>query len=109
MNQCAPFDYSKGIPIGLTYDGRAWLKGKRAFLVITLMTLLPLPCLPALSRGVRILSEAASAKIATPVEKQPEQLKPTRGGADPGQAGWNHRCRGLGVNGLLGTLWNTTK
>ena len=39
--------------------------------------------------GIRLLSEAASARIATPVEIQKNQLKPARG-ENPLQASWNH-------------------
>ncbi len=39
--------------------------------------------------GVRVLSEAASARIATPVELRPEDLRPARG-EDPAQQAWNH-------------------
>ncbi len=40
--------------------------------------------------GVRILSEAASVKIATPIGRKQEELKPTRDGSDPKIATWNH-------------------
>jgi hypothetical protein len=39
--------------------------------------------------GVRILSEAASARLATPIEVAPDQLEP-RSGFDPHVAGWNY-------------------
>jgi hypothetical protein len=39
--------------------------------------------------GIRILSEAASVKIATPIEIKPEELKPDRG-FYPMEARWNH-------------------
>jgi len=39
--------------------------------------------------GIRILSEAASVKIATPIEVKPEELKPDRG-FNPKEARWNH-------------------
>lgn len=40
--------------------------------------------------GVRILSEAASVKLATPVSRKKDELRPTRDGLDPKEAGWNH-------------------
>ncbi|MGI6644065.1 MAG: M14 family zinc carboxypeptidase [Bacillota bacterium] len=40
--------------------------------------------------GVRILIEAASAKLATPVTRRQDELRPTRDGADPRVATWNH-------------------
>ena len=39
--------------------------------------------------GIRLLSETASARIASPVELDPSQLKPARGEA-PLQESWNH-------------------
>jgi len=39
--------------------------------------------------GIRILSEAASVKIATPIEIKPEELKSDRG-FNPKEARWNH-------------------
>lgn len=40
--------------------------------------------------GVRILSEAASVRLATPVKTRKDELRPTRDGADPREASWNH-------------------
>jgi len=40
--------------------------------------------------GVRILSEAASAKLATPSTRRKDELRPTRDGSDPREATWNH-------------------
>lgn len=40
--------------------------------------------------GVRILSEAASVRIATPVSRKKEELRPSRDGADPKEPSWNH-------------------
>ncbi len=40
--------------------------------------------------GVRILSEAASVKLATPVTRGKDELRPGRDGADPKEATWNH-------------------
>jgi hypothetical protein len=40
--------------------------------------------------GVRILSEAASVRLATPVSRKKDELRPTRDGADPREAAWNH-------------------
>lgn len=40
--------------------------------------------------GVRILSEAASAKLATPTVRKFEELRPTRDGLDPKVSTWNH-------------------
>ncbi len=40
--------------------------------------------------GVRILIEAASVKLATPVTRRQDELRPTRDGADPREATWNH-------------------
>jgi hypothetical protein len=40
--------------------------------------------------GVRILSEAASVRLATPTSRKKEELRPTRDGLDPKVATWNH-------------------
>lgn len=40
--------------------------------------------------GIRILSEAASVKIATPVSRSADELLVTRDGWDPRQSTWNH-------------------
>ena len=40
--------------------------------------------------GVRILSEAASCRIATPSSRKKEELRPTRDGLDPKEPAWNH-------------------
>jgi hypothetical protein len=40
--------------------------------------------------GVRILSEAASVRIASPTTRMKEELRPTRDGLDPKEATWNH-------------------
>lgn len=40
--------------------------------------------------GVRILSEAASVRLATPTSRKRDELRPTRDGLDPKEATWNH-------------------
>jgi hypothetical protein len=40
--------------------------------------------------GVRILSEAASARLATPSTRKFDELRPTRDGLDPRVSTWNH-------------------
>ncbi|HHX11015.1 MAG TPA: hypothetical protein GX729_06585 [Firmicutes bacterium] len=40
--------------------------------------------------GVRILSEASSVKLGTPITKDAKELRVTRDGWDPRQSTWNH-------------------
>jgi hypothetical protein len=40
--------------------------------------------------GVRILSEAASVRLATPTGRKQDELRPTRDGLDPKVSTWNH-------------------
>jgi hypothetical protein len=40
--------------------------------------------------GLRILTESASAKLATPVTIKPEEIRETAPGYDPKQRSWNH-------------------
>lgn len=64
-------DGKKGVVLNATYD--AWT---------------PARAYQHYHAGVRILSETASAKLATPVEVDPEELEPGRG-FDPRETSWN--------------------
>ena len=49
----------------------------------------PARAYPHTHGGVRVLSETASARLATPLEVEARELRSRRGGYDPKQASWN--------------------
>jgi hypothetical protein len=49
----------------------------------------PARAYPHTHGGVRVLSETASARLATPLEVEPHELHSHRGGYDPRRASWN--------------------
>ena len=63
----------KGIAVNASYD--FWTPGRHY---------------QAYHGGIRILSESASAKLATPVNIKPEQISETAPGYNPRQRSWNH-------------------
>ena len=74
--------YMAGEVLGAGKTGVSWLNTYDAFA--------PSRAYQHYHGGVRILSEAASVRIATPVTRKKEELRPTRDGLDPREPAWNH-------------------
>ena len=68
----------------LTSEGRRGIVTSAIFDAWT-----PARAYPHRHGGVRVLSETASARLATPVEVEPRELRSRRGGYDPMVRSWN--------------------
>jgi len=68
----------------LTSEGRRGIVTNAIFDAWT-----PARAYPHTHGGVRVLSETASARLATPIQVEPHELKSRRGGYDPKARSWN--------------------
>jgi len=68
----------------LTTEGRRGIVTNAIFDAWT-----PARAYPHTHGGVRVLSETASARLATPIQVEPHELKSRRGGYDPKARSWN--------------------